>query len=66
MNRNLDICYFRVLRDGKGCSVCFSDLTWEERKPILAKMNEEELRSMCCILADSLRSIGDQLNLRIE
>lgn len=66
MNRNLDGCYFRVERDGKWQSVCFFDLTWEERGPILDKMEPEGWRSLCCILADSLRNIGDQLNLRIE
>lgn len=31
MNRELDGCYFRIVRDGVGQSVCFTDLTKEER-----------------------------------
>ena len=31
MNRELDGCYFRIMRDGVGQSVCFTDLTKEER-----------------------------------
>lgn len=30
MNRELDGCYFRIVRDGVGQSVCFTDLTKEE------------------------------------
>lgn len=37
MNRELDGCYFRIMRDGVGQSVCFTDLTKEERDTLLAE-----------------------------
>ena len=42
--RNLDGCYFRVQRDGKWESICFSDLTEEERNGVLEGRNEEWLK----------------------
>lgn len=38
MNRELDGCYFRIVRDGVGQSVCFTDLTKAERDALLADM----------------------------
>jgi hypothetical protein len=29
--RNLDGVYFRIMRDGKGQDVCWTDLEWEDR-----------------------------------
>ena len=63
MNRNLDGVYFRVEREGKWQSICFSDLTTEERDKILEDRNEEWLKSLCCILADTIKAIGDQLDI---
>ena len=36
MNRELDGCYFRIVRDGVGQSVCFTDLTKGECDILLA------------------------------
>ena len=63
MNRNLDGCYFRVKRNGKWESVCFSDLTEEERESVLSDRNEKWLKSLCCYLADTIKNIGEQLDL---
>ena len=52
MNRELDGCYFRIVRDGVGQSVCFTDLTKEERDTLLADKDEKFLRNLCCYLAD--------------
>ena len=41
MNRELDGCYFRIVRDGVGRSVCFTDLTKEERTALLAEKDEQ-------------------------
>lgn len=59
MNRELDGCYFRIIRDGVGQSVCFTDLTKEERTELLADKDEQFLRNLCCYLADRIQELGD-------
>lgn len=59
MNRELDDCYFRIIRDGVGQSVCFTDLTKEERTELLADKDEQFLRNLCCYLADRIQELGD-------
>ena len=39
--RNLDGVYFRVMRDGHGANICWTDLTWEERVEFARKHNNE-------------------------
>lgn len=63
MDRNLDGCYFRIQRDGKWQSICFSDLTQQERDRITADKDAVWLRSLCYHLADCLSDIGEQLDL---
>lgn len=63
MNRNLDGVYFRVERDGKWDSVCFSDLTEEEMDRVLEGRSEEWLRSMCKILVGKIKDIGDMFDI---
>lgn len=59
MNRELDGCYFRIMRDGAGQSVRFTDLTKEERTALLADKDEHFLRDLCCYLADRIQELGD-------
>ena len=59
MNRELDGCYFRIVRDGVGQSVCFSDLTKEERDALLADKDAQFLKNLCCYLADRIQELGD-------
>lgn len=63
MNRKLDGCFFRVLRDGSYQNVCFSDLTTEERLTVLENRNEKWLMALCCHLADCLKMIGEQFDI---
>ena len=49
MNRELDGCYFRIMRDGVGQSVCFTDLT----------KDTQFLKNLCCYLADRIQELGD-------
>lgn len=63
MNRNLDGCYFRVKRDKKWCSVCFSDLTPDEMDDVLSGRSNEWLKSLCCYLGGVLRGIGEQFDI---
>lgn len=59
MNRELDGCYFRIVRDGVGQSVCFTDLTKEERDILLAEKDTQFLKNLCCYLADRIQELGD-------
>ena len=66
MNRNLDGVYFRVYRDGRYQNICFSDLTEEEMDDVLKDKSEEWLHRMCKILGQTIRNIGDQLDIVME
>ena len=59
MNRELDGCYFRIVRDGVGQSVCFTDLTKAERDALLADKDTQFLKNLCCYLADRIQELGD-------
>ena len=63
MNRKLDGCYFRVKRGDKYESICFSDLTTEERERMCERREAEWFKSLCFHLADCLKQIGDQFNI---
>lgn len=63
INRELDGCYFRIQRDGKWQSICFSDLTEIERDSVMKDRGERWLKSLCGHLADCLREIGDELDI---
>lgn len=64
--RNLDGIYFRVQRDSKWQSICFSDLTEEEMKEVMKDKSNEWLQLLAIGLAKTLRNIGDQLDLSME
>lgn len=66
MNRRLDGVFFRVCRDNKWQSLCFSDLTEDEMNLVLKDRNAEWLENLCIILDQRLRAIGDELNLVME
>lgn len=63
MVRNLDRCYFRVQRDGKWQSICFSDLTKDEREDVMNGKGPDWLKSLCHHLADQLTLIGEQFDI---
>ncbi len=63
MVRNLDGCYFRVQRDGKWQSICFSDLTKDEREDVMNGKGPDWLKSLCHHLADQLTLIGEQFDI---
>lgn len=72
--RNLDGIYFRVKRDGKWVTVCYSDMEKHERDEIAAKRAESSTleeqvawwRSMTDLLADQLYDMGEQLGVTCE
>ena len=61
--RELDGIFYRVKRDGKSYSICFSDLVEQEQDEVLADYDVDSLRRMCKILANSLRTVGDQFGI---
>lgn len=63
--RNLDGVYFRVKRNDKWQSICFSDLTEDEMKEILKGRCEEWLSSLCIRLGKVIRDIGDAFDIAI-
>ena len=63
MDRDLDGVFFRVERDGKHESVCFSDLTEEQMRAVIEDRPAGWLREMCVILGKTIRDIGDQFDL---
>ena len=63
MIRDLDGVYFRIERDGKFQSICFSDLTNEEMHKVLENKSNEWLRSMCIYLGEALKDIGETFNI---
>ena len=65
-NRNLDGVYFSIERDGHYESVCFSDLTENEREDVLSSKSIEWVKSLCYILADTIKEIGEQFDLVCE
>lgn len=66
MNRNLDGVYFRVKRDDEWQDICFSDLTEDERNKMMENRSVKWLQSLCNILANKLKDIGDQFDLMCE
>lgn len=61
--RDLDGVYFRINRNDKWQNICFSDLTEEEMVGVLKDRDEQWLKSLCKILGNTLRDIGDQLDI---
>ena len=64
MNRNLDTIYFRIERDNKWQNICFSDLTVEEMQEVMKGKSETWLKSICTELANTIKDIGEQLDLK--
>ena len=64
--RNLDGVYFRVERDGKWVNRCFTDLTMEERYAVCKERDYEWFKSLAFHLADTLRWIGNQLDINMR
>lgn len=64
--RELDSVYFRVERDGHWQNICFTDLYREEQEKFLEDRTAEWLRCMVLILADTIRDIGDALDIVCE
>lgn len=66
MDRNLDGVYFRIKREDKWCNVCFSDLTDSEKVEVMQNKDETWLKSLCITLGNSIKRIGDELDIVCE
>lgn len=64
--RNLDGVYYRVERNGRWHSIAFTDLTREEQERFLRTLSPEGIEKMVFILADTIRNIGDQLDIVLK
>ena len=63
MDRNLDGVYFRIKRNGKFNNICFSDLTDDEKQEVMKDRDVKWLKSLCAILANTIKDIGDQFDI---
>lgn len=71
---DMDGIYYRVKRDGRWMSICFSDMTEQERNSYVAEVAgqlspEEQARywkSIANTLANQLYAVGEQLGIRVE
>ena len=64
MNRELDGVYFRIERNGKWQSICFSDLTEEEKEKVCIGRSKEWFKSLAYHLADCIKEIGEQFDIK--
>ena len=63
IQRDLDGIFIRTECDGKWCNRCFTDLTSYEQQDFLDSLDMKGLRRMCLIMAETLRKVGDQLDI---
>lgn len=58
MNRELVAVISALSGKAVGQSVCFSDLTKEERNVLLADKDAQFLKNLCCYLAERIQELG--------
>ena len=63
IRRDLDGCFFRVQRDGKWYSLCWTDLTKEERESCTKDKDIYWLGRMLEYITEEYRKTGDQLDI---
>ena len=63
IRRDLDGCFFRVQRDGKWYSLCWTDLTKEERESFTKDKDIYWLGRMLEYITEEYRKTGDQLDI---
>ena len=64
VKRNLDNIYFRTCRDGKWISICWSDMTPEERNGV-GERSAGWWKDLAEQLGDCLHKIGDQFEISL-
>lgn len=66
VQRDLDGVYFRVKRGDKWKPVCYTDLTEEEIEQKTADMPADWWQRVANHLAEKLREVGDEFDIRRE
>lgn len=64
--RWLDSVYIQVMRSGKQCTRCFTDLTEQEQRAYLEALDAEGVKELCSLMANTVRGIGDLFQLKFE
>ena len=63
IRRDLDGCFFRVQREGKWMSICWTDLTEDERMEFAKDKDNYWLRRMLEYITQQYRETGDHLDI---
>ena len=63
-NRDLDGIYFRVKREGKWQSICFTDMTTEEIDTVIGERSSDWWKSVALHLKECLNEIGETFDIR--
>ena len=66
MERKLDGIFFRVKRNGKYKSICWSDLSEEEREEISKDKPIEWWKGMTKRLTEVIQTIGDEFDIMCD
>ena len=66
IRRDLDGVYFRIQRDGRWQSVCFTDMTQAEQDRVTTDKPFEWWKRLALHLGVRLREVGDELDLVME
>ena len=66
VKRDLDGVYFRVKRHGRYQTICWSDLTDDEREMLGSDRPLEWWKSMTGIMTKQLRLVGDELGIVMD
>ena len=61
--RDIDGVYVQVVRKGNKIFRCFSDLSINEQKSFIEKLDKGGLERLCLLMTHTLRDIADSLNL---
>ena len=66
IQRNIDIAYFRVSRNGVVANICFTDLTESEQQAALQRLNSDELKQLVIKLSKVVSAMGELFNFKME
>jgi len=64
--RQMSGVFYRIMRENKWERVDFTDMTPLEMFVVLSNMTHTEVCNLSKILADRLRTIGDQFGIKLE
>lgn len=62
--RWLDSVFVSVVRNGKQCTRCFTDLTEQEQTDYLNTLDTNGVKELCSLMANTVRGIGDLFGMK--